>query len=176
MRLEIKNNNFIEIEDLIKVNSIECILDEYSYDNGTLKGVLKFQGEYLKDSSSFDAPFNFLKYIPIEIVFVEDIKMIKEVKIELFEYFEVERRGIETETTLLIKDEEEREVINDLEEENNEIENLNHDYDDIKDNVQTEIDNILDQTFNIESNDDDNNKIFPTKTNRTKIKIIGSNK
>ena len=88
MKLEIKNNNFIEIEDLIKVCSIECTLDEYSCENKILKGVLKFQGEYLKDSSNFDTPFIFLKLIPVEIVFIEDIQNIKEVIISSFEYFE----------------------------------------------------------------------------------------
>ena len=60
MKLEVLNNNFIEIEDLIKVLNVNCNLNEYIYENGILKGEFEFEGEYVNDSSSFDKPFNLL--------------------------------------------------------------------------------------------------------------------
>ncbi len=175
MKLEIKNNNFIEIEDLIKVCSIECTLDEYSCENKILKGVLKFQGEYLKDSSNFDTPFIFLKLIPVEIVFIEDIQNIKEVIISSFEYFEVERRGVETETTLLIIQEEDREVENSFNDEIISSVNLEDEYNNIKEDVNNEIENILDQTFNIDKKVE-NKQFYPTKSKRFKIQLFRNNK
>ena len=34
-----------------------------NFDNGILKGILQFEGEYINSSSSFDEPFNFFKEI-----------------------------------------------------------------------------------------------------------------
>lgn len=185
MKLEIKNNSFIEIDDLIKVNNISCNLDNYQYENGTLKGQFQIQGEYIKDSSSFDKPFNFLNYVPFEIVFVEKVNEIRNISVEGFEYFEVERRGIETEITIVINDDErelihEEEVLSKDNENNYEEEVLSKDsennYEDIKDEVENEITNVLDQTFIVDSNKNSSYPVFPTSTKRTTIKIFGDNK
>ena len=172
MKLEIKNNSFIEIDDLIKVNNISCNLDNYQYENGTLKGQFQIQGEYIKDSSSFDKPFNFLNYVPFEIVFVEKINEIRSISVEGFEYFEVERRGIETEITIVINDDE-RELISEEEVLSKDNEN---NYEDIKDEVENEITNVLDQTFIVDSEKNSSYTVFPTSTKRTTIKIFGDNK
>lgn len=172
MKLEIKNNSFIEIDDLIKVNNISCNLDNYQYENGTLKGQFQIQGEYIKDSSSFDKPFNFLNYVPFEIVFVEKVNEIRNISVEGFEYFEVERRGIETEITIVINDDE-RELI--YEEEVLPKDNENN-YEEIKDEVENEITNVLDQTFIVDSKKNSSYSVFPTSTKRTTIKIFGDNK
>lgn len=172
MKLEIKNNSFIEIDDLIKVNNISCNLDNYQYENGTLKGQFQIQGEYIKDSSSFDKPFNFLNYVPFEIVFVEKVNEIRNISVEGFEYFEVERRGIETEITIVINDDE-RELI--YEEEVLPKDNENN-YEEIKDEVENEITNVLDQTFIVDSEKNSSYPVFPTSTKRTTIKIFGDNK
>lgn len=172
MKLEIKNNNFIEIDDLIKVNNISCKLDEYQYENGTLKGQFQIQGEYIKDSSSFDKPFNFFQLIPFEIVFVEKINEITNIYIGEFEYFEVERRGIETEINIVINDEE-----TDLDCRKEEDESIRNEtnYEIIKDEAENEIANVLDQTFSL-SDVDNNNALLPTSAKRTIIKIFGNNK
>ena len=172
MKLEIKNNSFIEIDDLIKVNNISCNLDNYQYENGTLKGQFQIQGEYIKDSSSFDKPFNFLNYVPFEIVFVEKVNEIRSISVEGFEYFEVERRGIETEITIVINDDE-RELISEEEVLSKDSEN---NYEDIKDEVENEITNVLDQTFIVDSEKNSSYTVFPTSTKRTTIKIFGDNK
>ena len=171
MKLEIKNNRFIEIDDLIKINNISCELDEYHYENGTLKGQFQIKGDYIKDSSSFDKPFNFFNYVPFEIMFVDNIKEIKDISIGGFEYFEVERRGIETEIILVINNND-RDYSN-LEDEVTNLEE--NDYNEIKKEVENEITNVLDQTFILENETINNNQIFPSTTKRTIIKIFGNN-
>ncbi len=170
MKLEVLNNNFIEIEDLIKVLNVNCNLNEYIYENGILKGEFEFEGEYVNDSSSFDKPFNFFKKIPFEIMFVEEIDEIEEVKIEKIEYFEVERRGIESEINLVIKSKEER---GHTAEELLEVENqIVEEYDIIKEEAENEITHILDNTFNDEKPVESNDQVFPTTSKRSRIKII----
>lgn len=170
MKIEVLNNNFIELEDLIKVLNVKCELNSYNYENGILKGFLQFEGEYINSSSSFDEPFNFFKQVSFEIMFVENIGPIENVSIEDFEYFEVERRGIETETKLSITYVEERKV---SKEDDIIIENFdeNNEYDSIKENVESEIDNILTDALIDHIDIPKEETVFPTNSRRTKIKI-----
>lgn len=163
MKLEVLNNNFIEIEDLIKTLHVKCNIINYQYENKILKGNFEIEGEYVNDSSNFELPFNFIRNVPFEIMFVTEIDNITNVNINKFEYFEVERRGIEFEIELSIDYNEIREVSQEV------INNENNEYENIKEEVQNNISHILDSTL------DTNEKsvqIYPTSTKRTKIKIL----
>lgn len=170
MKIEVLNNCFIELDDLIKVLNVKCSLVNYNFDNGILKGILQFEGEYINSSSSFDEPFNFFKEIPFEIVFVEKVESLNDVTIDGFEYFEVERRGIETEVKLLISNYDERHSSkNDYDIIDFNLENS--EYDIIKEDVENEIDNILTDALIDSNNSPKKETVFPTNSGRTKIKL-----
>ena len=161
MKLEIKNNQFIDINDLIKTNKLNCSVENYNYENKLLKGEFLIQGEYINDSSCFDEPFNFFKKVPFEIMFIEDVIDLDDVEIKELEYFEVERRGIEIEITLVL-------TYNNNRSEN--IENVTEEiYEEIKNDASTSVDEILNNTL-LEQKVSTNT--FPSNERKTRIKLF----
>lgn len=170
MKFEILNNSFIEINDLIKIVKIECTLRDYNFENGILKGNLIMQGEYLNNSSSFEKPFNFFKEVPFDILFVEDLHEITKVFVANFEYFEVERRGVEAEVKLCIESSNDRNEINKISELVDD-ESLINKYDLVKEAAEKSVDNVLQNVFETVVEIDNSEKL-PTNTKRTRIRII----
>ena len=101
MQLEVKNNNFVNLTNLIKVVNIKADLKDYEFNDNRISGFFIIKGKYIKDT--IDRFQDFEEEIPFEILFTMPVNIINNVTLKDFEYFEVERRGIETEFTLTIE-------------------------------------------------------------------------
>lgn len=101
MQLEVKNNNFVNLTNLIKVVNIKADLKDYEFNNNRISGIFIIKGKYIKDT--IDRFQDFEEEIPFEILFTMPVNIINNVTLKDFEYFEVERRGIETEFTLTVE-------------------------------------------------------------------------
>lgn len=150
MQIEIKNNQFIEIKDLIKVLEIETLIRSYIFENFSLNGEYLFKVKYCSLSKQLDDEEDIEVSIPFEIV-MPDVTDVNNIEILNFEYFAVERRGIEIELNLRIEYNTGNELINEIEE---------------------EINDILDSNFEVESGViETKEEIFPRLEKRTRVKI-----
>lgn len=147
MQIEIKNNQFIEIKDLIKVLDVETLIRSYIFENFSLKGEFLFKIRYCSLGKQLDEEEQLEQVIPFEIV-IPDIKQVDNIELLDFEYFSVERRGIEVQLNLRIDYTTEDEITNSIDEEINEI---------------------LEENFEVETVEKE--EIFPRLEKRTRIKI-----
>lgn len=147
MQIEIKNNQFIEIKDLIKVLDIEALIRSYIFDNFSLNGEYEFKVKYCSLSKQLDDVEQLETRIPFEIVMPE-VQSIDKIEMINFEYYAVERRGIEIELTLNIEYQTQEDIISDIDE---------------------SIDDILEeQVGTVEEKKDE---IFPRLEKRTRYKV-----
>lgn len=147
MQIELKNNQFIEIKDLIKVLDIETLIKSYIFENFSLKGEYVFKIKYCSLLKQLDEEEQLELSIPFEIV-IPDAKEVNSLELLNFEYFAVERRGIEVEL------------------------NLRFNYlteDEIDENINKEINEIFDSNFDVEI--EEKEEIFPRLEKRTRFKI-----
>ena len=50
MQLEVKNNNFVNLTNLIKVVNIKADLKDYEFNNNRISGIFIIKGKYIKDT------------------------------------------------------------------------------------------------------------------------------
>lgn len=153
MQIEVKNNNFIKLDNLIKVHELKSKINEYNFDNNRLSGLFEVEGTFLKKDIGDLQTFNYS--VPFDIIFTEDIKNIESVELIDFEFFEIEGRGIEFEGTLIIRY------------------NNSNPYQIIKEEVDDKLQEHLDVFENdiVEDRILTSNSFLPTKDIKTKIKI-----
>ena len=153
MQIEVKNNNFIRLDNLIKVQNLNTKINDYNFVDNRLSGVYKIDGEYL--NKDFDNTQSFSYDIPFDIIFTDQIQNIENVELSDFEYFEIEGRGLEFEATLSI------------------MYNTYSPYQEIKEEVDQKLKEHL-EIYDYEEEVERNlveNTFLPTNESKTKIRI-----
>ena len=156
MNINVKVNNFIPLKNLSKVLNLQVSLNDYNFENGKLVGDFCVVGSYLTDYEKNDSPVEFNESLPLEIIFTNDIKFINNIEIINYEYFEVERRGIEIEISINVTYEDN---------------NCDLNYNEITNNITQHIDEKLQEELDIK-NVERNELIFPSNESKTRIRIF----
>lgn len=95
MEINIPSNVFIELNNLFKVSTVDIEVSDYQLQDSEIIANIRISGDYYQND--FDSTLcEFEKTIPVNIVLNERNNQVDEVEINNFEYFEVEKRGIET--------------------------------------------------------------------------------
>lgn len=115
MNIEVKTNNYLPILGLTSVISLNAYLNEYEHSNKKLSGKINLMGKCIINNTDENLEKEINEILPFEIIFTNDVNKIDNVMLESFEFFEVERRGIEMEVTLIVNCSKE-EVVDNMEE------------------------------------------------------------
>lgn len=153
MQIEVKNNNFIKLDNLIKVQNLNTKISESNFMDNRLSGTYKIEGEYLKKDQDIGQSFSY--DIPFDIIFTDKIHNVENVELSDFEYFEIEGRGVEFEATLNI------------------VYNVFDSYHEIKEEVDQKLKEHL-EIYDYEDEGEKNlvvNSFLPTNESKIKIRI-----
>lgn len=126
MEINIPSNMFVELNNLFKVSTVNVELNNYECKDSEIIGNVRISGDYYQND--FESTLcEFEKLIPFNLVFKERNKVVDNIEIKDFEFFEVEKRGIETNFNIDI-------ITSEV---------LQDDLEEIKSQITTDIDNQL---------------------------------
>ena len=155
MQLEVKNNNFIKLNELIKIQNFNAHILNYDFYDNKLIGKILIEGEALKNINDLDEVSLFSEEMDFEILFTNGIMEVSNVSIKNVDFFEVEGRGIEVEFTLLI------EYAQNMQTESA--------YESVIQRIESDIDEKLEDEIFLK--EEESETIFPTKEAKTRIRI-----
>ena len=155
MNIEVKTNNFLPIVGLTNVLELNSIITYYNYDDNKLTGEIALKGKCIINKESVEVDEYIEDSLPFEIIFTNNLNDISKVNLQHFEFFEVERRGIEIEFTLSIECNEKNSLF----------------IDELSDNITKEIDDKLNKEVNFEKIDKVET-IFPSNEAKSRIRLL----
>lgn len=155
MNIEVKTNNFLPIVGLTSVLELNSVISYYNYEDNKLTGEISLSGKCIVNKESVEKEKYIDDSLPFEIIFTNNLNDISEVNLQQFEFFEVERRGIEIEFTLTVEYNE----------------NNSSSIDQLSEIITKEIDDKLNDEVNFEKIDKVET-IFPSNEAKSRIRLF----